>query len=67
MRIVPVNFAETGPTFAATTARHSLSPMRSSDSHPGMDACNIAGSLSAAHTAAGDAGITRLLVISMDS
>jgi hypothetical protein len=32
-----------------------------------MDACNIDGSLSAVHTAAGDAGITRLLVISMRS
>src|SRR5438105_14261498 len=65
MRILPLKRAATGPTRVFTTACHSLSDRRSSDSHPGMHSFNMAGSFSAFHTASGGACTIRVLDISI--
>src|SRR5258705_13966392 len=61
----PLKRAETGPTLAATTTCHSVSVVRSRDSHPGIASLSTAGSLRAVQTTSGGAFTMRVLVISI--
>ncbi len=61
----PWNFAATGPTRAVIVTWNSVSDTRSIDSQPGMHACSVSGSLSAAQVASTDAGTVRELFSSI--